>query len=418
MDEQNIEAEHTDSSDEASVLTEPDSHALPEVLDRGITMEMVQRYVEAERNRSRRILLWISTIFLFVVLLILTSFISIGIFVLQNSRRSTNIVNDFEIQAGAYDDRLGGIEREYAKMSDMVKDTEADRATKNEILKVDLKRFSRWIASNNAQKSEALTTLKNRLREVEKTSEAREKALDLLKQQYVTLLNSASVGQTGSNVSHSQATAPIPIEAEQGKVEGTITKTETFRTNDVVDTAASSLDIEIKSDLPLRPSGTWPEEVQQDLTGEYASIPPDKKLGLNADISIDSPTPAARRHGEITVVTFTNGDRYEGEFVDGRFVGFGFYMWADGKVYAGFWVDDVRHGSGFFIASDGSLYKTYYQRGELIDFEELGFAEAEKIKDDITSKSMETVANYISQFATIEDASGGDVEANEINTRN
>ena len=41
---------------------------------------------------------------------------------------------------------------------------------------------------------------------------------------------------------------------------------------------------------------------------------------------------------------FPNGNLYDGEFVEGRFDGFGMYKWPDGENYTGEWKKDKRHG--------------------------------------------------------------------------
>ena len=35
------------------------------------------------------------------------------------------------------------------------------------------------------------------------------------------------------------------------------------------------------------------------------------------------------------MLTFSNGDVYDGEFVNGELKGFGIYKWVDGRVYEG-----------------------------------------------------------------------------------
>ena len=49
---------------------------------------------------------------------------------------------------------------------------------------------------------------------------------------------------------------------------------------------------------------------------------------------------------------WTNGDRYDGNFVAGRKYGFGIYTFSDGGQYSGQWKDDLMHGEGIEVSAD------------------------------------------------------------------
>lgn len=51
---------------------------------------------------------------------------------------------------------------------------------------------------------------------------------------------------------------------------------------------------------------------------------------------------------------WTSGDRYEGDFVEGKFNGEGIYYWADGDRYEGEFSDGDFHGYGIKYHADGS----------------------------------------------------------------
>ena len=59
---------------------------------------------------------------------------------------------------------------------------------------------------------------------------------------------------------------------------------------------------------------------------------------------------------------FDNGDKYEGEYVDGQLNGKGKYTFLDGNVYEGEWINSKMTGKGIFSFSDGGIYE-----GDLID---------------------------------------------------
>jgi hypothetical protein len=46
-------------------------------------------------------------------------------------------------------------------------------------------------------------------------------------------------------------------------------------------------------------------------------------------------------------------NRYEGNFVNGIYHGFGTFIWEDNSMYKGNWKDGKRHGSGIYTSGDG-----------------------------------------------------------------
>ena len=55
-------------------------------------------------------------------------------------------------------------------------------------------------------------------------------------------------------------------------------------------------------------------------------------------------------------ITAPNGNKYVGEFKDGKRNGQGTYTWADGRKYVGEFKDEKRHGQGTFTFPDGGKY--------------------------------------------------------------
>ncbi len=62
-----------------------------------------------------------------------------------------------------------------------------------------------------------------------------------------------------------------------------------------------------------------------------------------------------KHHGQGTV-TFVSGNRYIGEFRDGRRNGRGVFTYKNGDVYEGDFLDDKFHGVGVFTFADGEKY--------------------------------------------------------------
>jgi hypothetical protein len=59
-----------------------------------------------------------------------------------------------------------------------------------------------------------------------------------------------------------------------------------------------------------------------------------------------------------------NGDKYVGEYKDGKYHGQGTYTWPDGEQYVGEYKDGKRHGQGTNTFSDGAKYVGEYKDGK------------------------------------------------------
>jgi len=64
------------------------------------------------------------------------------------------------------------------------------------------------------------------------------------------------------------------------------------------------------------------------------------------------------------VYVYENGDRYEGEFKDGRRSGEGVFQYANGDSFAGSYDNDVRNGRGVYIFKNGDRYEGDFKNGE------------------------------------------------------
>ena len=64
--------------------------------------------------------------------------------------------------------------------------------------------------------------------------------------------------------------------------------------------------------------------------------------------------------------TFTSsgGNKYVGEFKDGKENGQGTYTWTDGDKYVGEWKDGKRTGQGTFTSSGGNKYVGEFKYGK------------------------------------------------------
>lgn len=68
-----------------------------------------------------------------------------------------------------------------------------------------------------------------------------------------------------------------------------------------------------------------------------------------------------KKHGRT--IEADDGDRYDGEYVDGIRQGQGTYVWRSGSVYRGAYVDCRRSGWGVMNHADGRRYEGHWTRG-------------------------------------------------------
>jgi len=62
--------------------------------------------------------------------------------------------------------------------------------------------------------------------------------------------------------------------------------------------------------------------------------------------------------------TFPNGNKYVGDFVDGKFHGLGIFYFTDGNKYIGDWVEEVREGKGRMKFKSGAEYFGGFHRNK------------------------------------------------------
>eukprot|EP01031_Cornospumella_fuschlensis_P024824 gene24824-29998_t len=66
-----------------------------------------------------------------------------------------------------------------------------------------------------------------------------------------------------------------------------------------------------------------------------------------------------KKHGK-GVFTEANGDKYEGEWKDDLMHGKGVFTWGNGDKYDGDWEDDKKHGKGLYTWANGNKYEGDY----------------------------------------------------------
>lgn len=66
---------------------------------------------------------------------------------------------------------------------------------------------------------------------------------------------------------------------------------------------------------------------------------------------------------ETEIITFPNGDVYEGQIENGLFHGQGILVWQDGSIYEGNWKKGEKHGKCLEKTADGTFFKGCYKKG-------------------------------------------------------
>lgn len=63
-------------------------------------------------------------------------------------------------------------------------------------------------------------------------------------------------------------------------------------------------------------------------------------------------------------IEYNNGDKYQGDFVNGKAHGFGTYWFTDKSVYRGGIVNGIFHGEAEVWLPDGRYFKTRSENGK------------------------------------------------------
>ncbi len=327
--------EEFDSEAEAYSLMTPDGHNVPGVLRPGVSLDAVQRFIEVERARNRRALLWIGTVFLFASFLILALFISVGIFVLRNSARATEIVGDIQMRTALVGVELIGVSNELSRLqhdSSAVRrsldEKEQARRREQRIMQHELERFSRWVAQRTGSGDERISPLLDRFAMLEAKIAERDAEIEALREEYEAL----------KKTDVTAVAAPEPVVVEEPP--------------QVTETVA--------------PVIMAPEPVVA-VDPEKGETPPEPAVVAVGDLDVfswdaiaDVRMPDRALLGHVSLVVFPNGDRYEGQFREGLFDGWGVFQYANGDRYEGEFKGDLKHGRGMFLGRNGERYEGQY----------------------------------------------------------
>lgn len=302
-----------------SVRRHPDGSALPTPLDPEITMTVVQRYIETERHRNRRVLLWLSSTFLFAILAVLVIFLSIGVIVLRRSRHATESVNSLadeteslRADAVVQEDTISVMSNSLARLAGASSDVTKRQGTDRRMMQNNLVGFRNWVVKSVSGDAATITELRGRVQELEERLQAE-----------VNLQRRPEAGSFGAAGGyHGLPRIPVP-----------------------------NSDVPVAKDPVVAASD--PVVISEPTENPHAVS------GVSSNPVVAEPPPVPVRfgpRGEITAVTFPNGDKYEGEFRDGLFHGWGVYYYKTGDRYEGEFKNDMKHGKGAYTFQNGDKY--------------------------------------------------------------
>jgi hypothetical protein len=307
---------------------------LPKYLDPATTMELVQKYVESERNRTRRVLLWTSSLFLFSSLLILGIFLWTGIYMLRNSNKASNNANLALEQATEYGLQMVDISNKVNNIDQITKDigvvVQKEDATikkRNTALASDLENFRKWVESTDSKGLTAISTIESRLADIQKKVAERDKELAEVKKGYAIAFTGMQSVVSSPPVTPVAVFAPVaPVIAARGEAPQRVDNTRRTSVDEQAEPPLTAGSTAGSAVADLFPMETIPEPVAPD------------------------------RPRRISEVVFPDGDRYKGEFKEGLFNGWGLYKSRSGDQYEGEFSGNMKQGRGTFLSETGDKY--------------------------------------------------------------
>ncbi len=371
--------------------TEP----LPQVVDSRISMEVVQGYIEQERRRVRKVLLMITGILLVLILLIFAVFLSVGIYVMNDARDAKRTIRSFrdstvkrlavyEMEVDDVNSRIGSLEETGSKLTNMRQADKSEQRIRERSLQTDLKRFGKWVSSQDkGLKQELVKSAERQVRlEVQLADlaarytqlQAKVQAGPSRPAQPQPIRDVLDAPSSLQDINHYQALFKPPVEREPERTRDPDPMVNVPAAVDPPPTATRTV-------LRFPNGDTFEGEVRNGLfhgrgtltyaKGEFAKYEGDFRADMKDGSGVLTFRTGSRYEGEFRedqiegegVFNYRNGDKFEGEFARGAKSGAGVYSYANGNRYAGDFNNDVMDGTGVLNFANGDTYSGDFDGG-------------------------------------------------------
>jgi hypothetical protein len=288
-----------------------------------VTIEDVKGYIDAERRRSRRSLVWTSTLLFCVFLFFTIVFLSLGLYMVRETRQLSDAVQSLQAAAGknaqATADFSEGIRSVYLALDnvddrvDLIEKSKTSIHQEYDALLVDMQRIKTAAGGADERMAEKFDGLASRITTSESVLRTE---LGDFRKTFAEKMLTMPIGAVRR--SDNQGGAPAP-----GGMAG----------------ATVAVDAQ-GADARLAP-----------MSGD--AISGQSETG-RVDIALLGPV---EKSPDIRVVSYPSGDRFEGGMLNGLMHGWGAYYHLNGDRYEGQFEYDMKAGSGVMVFASGDRYE-------------------------------------------------------------